>query len=108
MIWIDSSIKSDIGHVKDTFCENWVGQFERDDLVSLGLYLTFQLSNLLQKKETEVGEIAGIMISKSDRTIWEWKAKFFETGEIPESKQGHYRRTGVLWSNKDLNKKAER
>ena len=103
---IDSSIKSDIDHVKDTFCENWVGQLERDDLVSLGLFLTFQLSNLLQKKETEAAELAGIMIGKSDRTIREWKAKFLETGEIPESKQGHYRRTGVLWNNEDLNKKA--
>ena len=73
-----------------------MGQLERDNLVSLGLSLTFQLSNLLQKKETEAAEIAGIMIGKLDRTIREWKAKFFETGEIPESKQGHYRRTGVL------------
>ena len=40
------------------------------------------------------------MIGKSDRTIRGWKAKFFEIGEIPESKQGHYR-------NEDLNKKAE-
>ena len=40
------------------------------------------------------------MIGKSDCTIRKWKAKFFETGEIPESKEGHYR-------NEDLNKKAE-
>ena len=35
---IDNSIKSDLDHVKDTFCENWVGQLERNDLISLGLF----------------------------------------------------------------------
>ena len=78
--------------LKDSFCENWEGQFERDDLVSLGLYLTFQLSNLLQKKETEVAEIAGIMIDKSDRyesgkqsslkLVRSWRVNKDTTGEL--------------------------
>ena len=54
---IDKSIKSDVDHVKDTFCQKRVGKLERNDLV----FLTFQLSNQLQKKETEAAEIAGIM-----------------------------------------------
>ena len=29
-----------------------------------------------------------------------------ESGEIPESKQGKYIRTGVLWTSEELNKKA--
>ena len=35
---IDNSIKSDLDHVKDTFCENWVGKLERNDLISIGLF----------------------------------------------------------------------
>ena len=50
-----------------------------------------------------------MMIGKSDRTIQEWKRRFFESGgKLPESKQGQYERTGVLWSNKSFNKKAAR
>lgn len=49
------------------------------------------------------------MIEKSDKTVCEWRKQFFENDAvIPESKQGKYQRSGVLWSNEDLNKKATR
>ena len=34
--------------------------------------------------------------------------QIFLSGEVPHSKQGQYQRTGVLWKNEDLNKKASR
>ena len=61
------------------------------------------------KGETEAAELAGLMTGKSDKTIREWRDKFFESGgDIPESKQGAYQRSGVLWMNETLNKKASR
>ena len=48
---------------------------------SLGLFLAFQLSGILGKGETEVAELAGQMIGKSDRTIREWKSKFLRMEE---------------------------
>ena len=55
---------------------------------------------------TKAAELAGMMVGKSDRTVRDWRAHFMETGEIPESKQGKYIRTGVLWTSEELNKKA--
>ena len=47
------------------------------------------------------------MIDKSDRTVRQWRTDLVENdGIIPESKQGKYQRSGVLWHNETLNKKA--
>ena len=102
---LNSRIKSDSGHIAESFCEEWVCQLEWEDRDSLGLFLCFQLTTLLGKGETEA---AGMMIGKSDKTIHEWRSNVFESGEVPHSKQGQYQRTGVLWKNEDLNKKASR
>ena len=46
------------------------------------------------------------MIGKSDRTIRDWVAKFLENDcKIPDSKQGHYQLSGVLWQNEDLKRR---
>ena len=45
---LDSSMKSDTNFVVDSFCEDWVCHLERDDRVSLGLFLCFQLSKQFQ------------------------------------------------------------
>ena len=38
-----------------------------------------------------------------------WRSQFFDNyGEIPESKQGKYQQSGILWAIEDLNKKATR
>ena len=31
---LDSSIKSDVYHIIETFCDNWISYFKRDDTVS--------------------------------------------------------------------------
>jgi len=62
---------------------------------------------MLNKGETEVAELSGMMIGKSDKTVREWRNHFFENdGELPYSKQGQYQCSGVLWSSENLNKKA--
>ena len=91
----------------ESFCEDWVLQLERDDKVSLGLFLCFQMSNLLGLGETESAELAGMMIGMSDKSIREWRSYFLNNGgEIPESKQGKYQRSGVIWACEYLNRKA--
>ena len=106
---LNSSLKSDTHHLLDTFCEEWVTQLSREDRISLGIFLQYQLAVVLQKGETESAELAALMICKSDRSIREWKLQFLENdGKISGSKQGHYQRSGVLWQNEDLNKKASK
>ena len=39
----------DTTHMKECFCEEWLAQLDRDNFVSLGLFLSFQLTSLLQK-----------------------------------------------------------
>ena len=73
----------------------------------MGLFLYFQLKFQLSKGNSETVELAGIMVGKSEKTICEWRQQFLDNdGEVPGSKQGHYRRSGVLWNNESLNKKA--
>ena len=80
---------------------------DRDDKVALGLFLSFQLSKYFKLGETKAAEYAGMMINKSDRTVREWRSFFYNNGgKVPESKQGKYQRTGVLWTSENLNKKA--
>ena len=65
------SMELDTTHMKEGFCEEWLAQLDRDNFVSLGLFLSFQFTSLLQKKEIEAAELAWIMIGMSDRTIRE-------------------------------------
>ena len=61
---LDESMKSD---QIDEFCENWVLELDRDDQVSLGLFLAFQLNKVLAVGETRAAELAGMMIGRSDK-----------------------------------------
>jgi hypothetical protein len=103
---LDSSLKEDKDHITDAFCEDWATHLDRDDRVSLGIFLYFQLLKVLSMGEVKAAEVAGMMIGKSERIIREWRSHFLENGEIPECKQGMYERSGVLWTNEELNKTA--
>ena len=47
------------------------------------------------------------MNNRSNKTIREWRTIFFQNeGEVPESTQGKYQRSGIVWSCEDLNKRA--
>ena len=63
-------------------------------IISLFLFLTYNLKSLLNHSTTKAADYAGIMLGKSDRTIRQWHADFHENGSIPDSKQGRYQRTG--------------
>ena len=47
------------------------------------------------------------MVKMSDRTV-QWRRSFLveNDGVIPESQQGCYQWSGILWKNKELSKKA--
>lgn len=104
---LDESLTSDREHMTENFCEEWVTHLDFEDRASLGLFLSFQLKSCLGMGVTEAAEVSGMMIGKSDRTIREWQAMFFDSsGEVPESNQGRYQRSGILWTSEELNRKA--
>ena len=71
------------------------------------LSLCFQLTRHFGLAETKAAELAGMMVANCDKMVREWKKVFFENnGVIPESEQGRYQRSGIVWSNDKLNKKA--
>ncbi len=90
----------------EQFAEEWVVTLDREDKVSLALFLCYHLEHLFGHSHTKAAEYTGMMLGKSDRTVRQWRHDFMEKGEIAESKQGKYQRTGVLWSSEDLNEKA--
>ncbi len=80
---------------------------DRDDTISLCLFLDFHLKTLLRVNATTAAEYTSIMMGKSEKTIRTWINKYFDNGaEIKENMQGRYQRRGLLWSNEDLNMKA--
>lgn len=84
-----------------------MAQLSREDKISLGIFLQYQLSVVLRRGETDSAELVALMMGMSDRAIREWKQQFLKNeGKIPEGKQGNYQRSGVLWHNEHLNKKA--
>ena len=57
---------------------------------------------------TKVAECAASMVKKSDRTVRRWRSALINNdGVLPESEQGRYQRSGVLWQNEELNKKRD-
>ena len=100
-------MREDLGATEEQFVENWALSLYRDDTVSLALFLTSHLTHLLNFTSTKAAELAAIMIGKSDRTIRQWRTDFGVHKAIPDSMQGRYQRTGVLWSSESLNSKAK-
>lgn len=90
----------------EQYVEEWVLSLDREDKISLGLFVSFHLQNLLNFTQSNAADYTGIMVGKSERTVRQWQSDFLEAGEIPDNRQGHYERTGVLWSSEKLNKEA--
>ena len=88
-------------------CNEWIDGLHRDDLMSLTIVLHYLLVNTLHFPMTSSSQLIAELIKKSDRTVREWRATFLaNSGSFPETLQGKYQRTGVLWHNEELNKKA--
>jgi len=104
---LDSIIQSDTHHQSEVFCDEWVAQLSRDDKYSLAIFLQYHLCKTVGKGNTEASELAGLMIGKSEKTIREWRDEFYNNDcKIPNSEQGQYRRSGVLWNNEMLSEKV--
>ena len=57
--------------------------------------------------ETRATEHAATMVKRCSRTVRRWRSEVIgNDGVLPESQQGRYHRTGVLWQNEELNKMA--
>ena len=87
---IDSSLKL------EQFAEEWVVTLDREDQISLALFLCYHLACLwphLHPSSRICWNDAGKV-----RSYCHWRNDFIENGEITKSKQGKYQRTGVLWS----------
>ena len=89
----------------EQFVEEWVLSLPRDDKVGLLLLLCFH-SEMFNFTKTKAAEFMSIMIGRSERTGRQWKSEFDEYGEISESCQGKYQRSGILWSSEELNDMA--
>ena len=94
---LDSSIQSDTHHQSEEFCEEWLAQLSRDDKYSQAMFLQYHLCKTFGKGDTEASELAGLMIGKSNKTTRAWRDEFYNDCKIPNSEQGRYQRSGVLW-----------
>ena len=64
---------------------------------------------MLQLKKTDASKLIAELTGKGERTLREWRANFTaNNGSFPDTLQGKYQRTGVLWHNEELNKVATR
>ena len=87
--------------------QEWITAMSRDDLMSLSMALHYMLVSVHNVKPSHAAESISSLIGKDERTIREWRYKFFKNqGEFPDSEQGKYQRHGVLYHNEELNEAA--
>lgn len=102
----DEDLSADDNLKLEKFSEEWLVSLDRDDRLSLGLFLSYHLRAMFNFTVTNAAEYAGLMVGRSEQTVRKWRKDFLANGEIPECKQGKYQRSGVLWGSEDLNRKA--
>ena len=89
------------------FTEDWLDTLDKEELKSISLFLCYHLVHMFSFTETKAAEYAAAMVKKSERTVRRWRAGLIDNnGVLPESQQGRYQRSGILWQNEELNKKA--
>ena len=99
----------DSQYLIEEYTRNWVDNLDRDDLKSLSIALHHLLVTKLQLKKTDASVLIAEITGKGERTVREWRATFTANkGSFPDTLQGKYQRTGVLWQNEELNKLATR
>ena len=93
--------------IQKEFVDEWVKTLDHEDRKSLAVFLCHNFVTHFSFTETHAAEYAAKMVYKSDRTVRQWRTDLVHNGgEFPDTKQGRYQRTGVLWSNEELNTKA--
>ena len=99
----------DVNKLIEEYAEDWVGGLDRDDLRSLSILLHYLLVCLLQMGITGASKLIADVSGKCERTVREWRATFVANrGTFPDTLQGRYQRSGVLWQNEELNGLASR
>ena len=89
------------------FAEDWLETLDKDEIKSVSLFLCYHFVHAFSFTETKAAEYAASMMKKSDRTVRRWRSALIDNdGVLPESEQGRYQRSSVLWQNEELNKKA--
>ena len=102
----DSSPKTSL-IILGKFVEDWLETLDKDETKSISLFLCYHLVNMFSFTETKAAEYAASMLKKNERTVRRWRSGLIDNdGVLPESQQGRYQRSGVLWQNEELNKKA--
>jgi len=103
----DNDDKVDMEAVIHGFAQEWVESLNRDDVMTLSMFLHLLLVFRLHFSLTDSAVMIGDLLGYSDRTVREWRSAFVNNnGSFPDSDQGTYQQSGVLWNNEELNKKA--
>ena len=89
------------------FAEDWLETLGKDEIKSISLFLCYPFMHAFFFTETKATECAASMVKKRDRTVRRWRSALINNdGVLPELEQGCYQRSGVLWQNEELTKKA--
>ena len=89
------------------FSEEWLSQLDKENVKGLSMFLVFQLVQHFRFTWTNAETCAAQAVGKGERSVRRWRSVLIKhRGQFPSSKQGRYRRTGVLWKNEELNQKA--
>ena len=89
------------------FVDEWLQVLGKDEIKSIAMFLCFHLVTLFSFTETKAAEYAATMLKKSDRTVRRWRSALIDNnGDTPECEHGKHQRSGVLWKNEELSKKA--
>ena len=89
------------------FVDEWLQVLGKEELKSVAMFLCYHLVGLFSFTDTKAAEYAALMLGKSDRTVRRWRSGVVENdGVSPVSEHGKHQRTGLLWKDEQLNKKA--
>ena len=103
----ESSSRVTSQEILGKFVEDWLETLDKQEIQSVSLFLCYHLVHMFSFTETKAAEHAATMVKKSDRAVREWRKNVIDNdGVLPESQQGKYQRSGVLWQNEELNEKA--
>ena len=93
---------------QEIFAEDWLETLDKDEIKSISLFLCYHFMHAFSFTETKLAECGTSMVKKSNRTVRRWRSALINNdGVLPESEQGRYQRSSVLWQNEELNKKQE-
>ena len=80
------------------YAQEWIESLSKDDVVSLSIVLHSLLVFRLHFSLSDSAKLISELLGFSDRSIREWRSIFINNeGSFPDSDQGRYQRSGVLW-----------